>query len=153
MKELRIKQHSSSTFIDFDPAQSNNHLTFIVNEWSSEEMKVSKIIFNLTQIKVIHEYLGDFLQEKAKDLNEIQSKRKRTQQAFEIIYKAAKDAGSIPYEALQKIKQLGIPIFAILAKDLGIPVSEVHEALEKTPLPFILFQKHHESCLKYVNES
>lgn len=153
MKELRIKQHSSSTFIDFDPAQSNNHLTFIVNEWSSEEMKVSKIIFNLTQIKVIHEYLGDFLQEKAKDLNEIQSKRKRTQLVFEIIYKAAKDAGSISYEALQKIKQLGIPIFSILAKDLGISVSEVHEALEKTPLPFILFQKHYESCLRYVHEN
>lgn len=153
MRELRIKQQSSSTYIDFDPVNQHNQLLVVVNEWSSDEMKVSKITVNLTQIKVIHDYLGSFLKEKESDLNEIQSRRKRVRLAFENIYKAAKDVGFITYGDLQKIKNVGIPIFSILAKDLGIPVSEVQQALENTPLPFILFQKHHDSCIKHINEN
>ena len=153
MRELRIKQQSSSTFIDFDPVNQHNQLLVIVNEWSSDEMKVSKITINLTQAKVIHEYLGSFLKEKESDLNEIQSRRKRVRLAFENIYKTAKEVGFITYEDLQKIKQIGIPIFSILAKDLHISVSEVQEALEHTPLPFILFQKHHDSCVRHINEN
>lgn len=153
MRELRIKQQSSSTFIDFDPVNQQNQLLVVVNEWNSNEMKVSKITFNLTQVKAIHEYLGGFLQEKENDLNEIQSRRKRVKLSFENIYKAAKDVSFITFEDLQKIKQLGIPIFSILAKDLSIPVSEVQQALENTPLPFILFQKHYDSCIRHINEN
>ncbi|HWV71587.1 MAG TPA: hypothetical protein VN040_07730 [Pseudosphingobacterium sp.] len=151
MRELRIKQQSGSSFIDFDPTHKKNQLLIVVNEWTSDEMKISRIGISLNQVKMIHSYLGDFLKENADELLTLQTKISRKSSAFETIYETAKERGAILLEELELIKELGIPILSLLAKDLGIPARELQQALKNAPLPFVLFDKHYESCLTHIH--
>lgn len=151
MEMLRIKKKSGA-FIDLESMDELDaeHMLITINEWDSSTLKTAKIHLNLFQIRELSIFLDTYMQTKIEKLQLLEKNRIRKKRSLQRIYEEAEISERFTHEQLLKLKEMGISITHLLAKDLAVSVQELYEIIQTNHLPFALLKKHFEYCEEQI---